>query len=295
MSKKQSRLTFCVLAFVFLVVAGMQVNTVKGNMFPLATEPPKGPPIITMVSPAQNDTVSASSELNLTYAVDIPASWKKTNQGYSAYLAPDYSPIEKSIGYIDLYLDSGYLNNPDAWGVGLHTSTLKNLSEGNHTVTISVTATVIYRPPGTEWWWYSTYQTASSVTLNFTVDITPPRISVLSPQNSTYGATDAALSLSVNEPTSWMGYILDGRDNVTLVGNTTLTHLVEGTHSLRIYGNDTAGNMGASEKVSFAVTLPSSGKDGDLNPQSYAYLGVAAVAFAIVSVAVIVLLRKRSR
>ena len=60
----------------------------------------------------------------------------------------------------------------------------------------------------------------------------------------------------MNEPTSWIGYSLDGKANVTIAGNTTLTALSNGAHSLTIYANNTFGNVGASEPVTFTIAVP---------------------------------------
>jgi hypothetical protein len=49
-----------------------------------------------------------------------------------------------------------------------------------------------------------------------------------------------------------MGYSLDDQSNITIAQNTTLTGLLDGTHRIIIYANDTFGNMGASEMVYFS-------------------------------------------
>ena len=85
------------------------------------------------------------------------------------------------------------------------------------------------------------------------VDTTPPAITILSPENKTYTTTSIPLTFTVNETASWMGYSLDGGLNITITGNTTLTELSDGVHSLAIYANDTAGNMGASDTVYFTI------------------------------------------
>jgi len=61
------------------------------------------------------------------------------------------------------------------------------------------------------------------------------------------------LSFTVDETTSWMGYSLDSQANVTNTGNTTLSGLSDGSHSLIVYAKDTAGNTGASEMVYFSI------------------------------------------
>jgi hypothetical protein len=93
-----------------------------------------------------------------------------------------------------------------------------------------------------------------STTVYFTVDDgTPPIISNLSLENKTYSQNDLSLNFTTDEPTSWIGYCLDGKTNVTIAGNTTLTGLADGSHNLTIYANDAAGNMGASETINFTI------------------------------------------
>jgi hypothetical protein len=83
-----------------------------------------------------------------------------------------------------------------------------------------------------------------------------PIISNLSLENKTYSQNDLPLNFTTDEPTSWMGYCLDGKTNVTVAGNATLAGLSEGSHSVTIYSNDTAGNVDASETVTFTVDTP---------------------------------------
>lgn len=84
-------------------------------------------------------------------------------------------------------------------------------------------------------------------------DFKPPRIEIVSPKNKTYAINSVPLIFTVNEATSWIGYTLDGQTNATILGNTTLTSLLEGAHFVVVYANDTRGNMGASSTVYFAV------------------------------------------
>jgi len=94
----------------------------------------------------------------------------------------------------------------------------------------------------------------ASGTVYFTIiDVTPPTISILSPENKTYATSDVLLSFTVDESTSWIGYSLDDQANVTITGSTTLTGLLDGSHHVVVYANDTSGNMGASTTVYFTV------------------------------------------
>jgi hypothetical protein len=85
----------------------------------------------------------------------------------------------------------------------------------------------------------------------------PPKIQILTPCNTIYATASVPLTFTVNKAVSWIGYSLDGQANVTILGNTTLTTLQEGTHHVVVYANDTCGLMGASSTVYFSVdTLP---------------------------------------
>ncbi len=86
----------------------------------------------------------------------------------------------------------------------------------------------------------------------FSVDTIPPIIGVISPQNLTY-IDSVALTFTVDEPAAWVGYSLDGQTNVTIAGNTTLADLLDGSHFLIVYANDTLGNMASSGPVYFSV------------------------------------------
>jgi phosphotransferase system glucose/maltose/N-acetylglucosamine-specific IIC component len=50
-------------------------------------------------------------------------------------------------------------------------------------------------------------------------------------------------------------YSLDGQENVTVTGNTTLTHLTEGEHNVVVYALDDAGNVGTLKTIFFTVKL----------------------------------------
>jgi hypothetical protein len=84
----------------------------------------------------------------------------------------------------------------------------------------------------------------------------PPVISVVSPEDQTYNATSVSLVFTVNKPAVWLGYSLDGQDNVTVTGNTTITGLSNGLHNVTVYAKDEFENTGVSETVSFSVDVP---------------------------------------
>ena len=84
-------------------------------------------------------------------------------------------------------------------------------------------------------------------------DCVPPEVTIISPEEGmTYETTSVDLIYTVNELTSWTGYSLDGAENVTLIGNTTLDELPNGLHNLTIYAEDLTGNAG-SNTVNFEI------------------------------------------
>jgi parallel beta-helix repeat protein len=120
---------------------------------------------------------------------------------------------------------------------------------------------------------------------------TPPRVSLGSPLNQTYDDSGVPLNFSVNvlspvKSVNWTGYSLDGQQNVTITGNTTLTALSSGLHNVTVYANDTYGNMGASETLTFTI------------PQPFPVVPVAAASVAtvvLVSAGLLVYFKKRKR
>jgi hypothetical protein len=96
----------------------------------------------------------------------------------------------------------------------------------------------------------------------------PPQIQITSPENKTY--SKVTLSYTVDRDISWIGYSLDNRANVTIKGNTELFNLSQGAHSIILYANDSAGNMGGSNRVFFSVdSLPPN--IVIINPQNQTY------------------------
>jgi len=92
----------------------------------------------------------------------------------------------------------------------------------------------------------------------------------------------------VSKSLVWLGYSLDGQDNVTVTGNVTLSELSSGLHNVTVYAEDPFGHAGASETASFTVT----------DPAPFPVVPVAAVsAFSVVMVCVglLVYFKKRRK
>jgi len=117
---------------------------------------------------------------------------------------------------------------------------------------------------------------------------TPPKISLLSPLKRTYNESSLPLIFKVDKIVNWTGYTLDGKQNITIIGNSTTANMTNGLHSITVYANDTFGNMGASETVSFTIAKPEPFPTATVAAVS----GVVAV---VVVAALLVYFKKRKR
>jgi len=163
-------------------------------------------------------TISVISPENKTYPVkDVPLTFT----------------VSESTSWI------GYCLNRQANVTISGNTTLVGLSDGTYTVTVYANDTA--------------GNTGYSDTVYFTIDTVPSSIEILSPENRTYTTSSISLSFTFDEATLWIGYSLDDQTNVTITGNTTLTSLLDGSHHVVVYANDTAGNMGYSDTVCFTV------------------------------------------
>ena len=118
------------------------------------------------------------------------------------------------------------------------------------------------------------YPLVNPATIPGLPDVTPPTISVISPENKTYTVSNVSLTFIISEPASWISYSLDEQANVTIAGNTTLTGLSDGTHSLTVYAKDTAGNTGTSETAYFTIET----KEAEPFPTTWIAAAIAIIA-----------------
>jgi hypothetical protein len=101
--------------------------------------------------------------------------------------------------------------------------------------------------------------TSTSTTTTTIPETTPPVVTIIYPWNRTFYKNSLDLNFTVNEPTSWIGYSLDNKPNMTITGNTTMTGLSNSSHNVIVYAKDLAGNTGSNATYFTVTTI------GDVN------------------------------
>jgi hypothetical protein len=155
--------------------------------------------------------------------------------------------------------------------------TLTDLSQGPHNLTVWVRVDQFMLS-------YSGYVWAIFATVSFNIDSIPPNISILSPETKAYNTSDVPLDFTVNETFSQISYSLDGHENITATGNMTLTQLSGGAHNITVYATDEAGNIGASDNVTFTIALPPLERSEPFPIATVAAASTATVAVACVGI-----------
>jgi hypothetical protein len=263
---------------VAVFISVLLLSAVAGTQFiDLATANPviearhDSPPFVTIRSPANGSYVN-SVLLNVT--VTKPGDWLSTQKLVSVSFQVDGKP------YWAVRANS---NLASPFNYSLH---ITDLADGSHTIVVRAESTgvVINWISGTV---YSVPVDSVFATVYFTLDATPPNVSFLSSEEA-YATCDVPLNFTVNELVSKICYVLDGQENVTVAGNTTLTNLPYGAHNVTVYATDNVGNTGISETITFTIAEP--------EPFPVAPVAAASVAsIAVVGVALLVYFKKRKR
>ena len=110
----------------------------------------------------------------------------------------------------------------------------------------------------------------------YNFQLSTPKVAVMSPTNQSYNESSIPLTFTLDKPASWIGYSLDGHQNISVAGNTTLAILTGGLHGLRVYANDTFGNVGASQQIDFTVILLT-----DIKPEPFPTTIISAVTIVV--------------
>jgi hypothetical protein len=253
------------VGFLFSFVVGMQTFEVaKANFLPA--------PAIIIYSPAP--VIYTNTSLPLSVVVNILNNSPEIVR--ILYCVDENSNVTLT----NLTRTDHVWFDPNKVGSEFHvTSILDNLAEGNHTLKV-----------------YSqdAYGHEMSSSVKFTIDThyKYPEALILSPQNKTYTTTEVPLTWTCDEQIVSADYFLDPLlyGSTTLLGNTTLTGLSNGTHTITVYVFTERGQAN-SQTVHFTVS-----PEAQLQPEPFpATLVIAPIASVVViSVGLLVYFKKRN-
>ena len=280
--KKALPTTAFILALLFSAVAGTQLtNLATAN--PWIEERYESPPMVSIHSPANGTCVN---RVLLNFTVTKSGDWLSTPISFSYELG---SGLSQKLVSVSFHIDGKFCGSVAAnsnlsfpFNYSLY---LTNLTDGSHTLVVCADSTGVVRN-----WISSTVYSgpidSSNATVHFILDSTPPIVSFLSTEKA-YAISDFPLNFTVNESVSQISYVLDGQENVTVAGNTTLIGLTSGAHNVTVYATDEAGNTGASETMYFSIDTP------EPFPTAYSMGIVVVIVLILLGSIVYVLKRKR--
>jgi hypothetical protein len=243
----------CISALLLSAVAGTQLLNL-GRADPYlwyGDVPPDAytkPPAITIFS--ENNTVYYSNNLTISFDARILPSPNASNfHIYTIYCNTSWQNDSVVVyQWSSHVLENPYDDDPKLTEISQELN-LTNIPEGKQNVTIQAVGDGTYL----DGYFYNTFSITGSSSISFTIDTTPPIISILSPENKAYSTSDVPLNFTVNEASSQLKYCLDGQNNVTIAGNVTLSGLSDGAHNLRVYAWNEGDKVGVSKTITFAV------------------------------------------
>jgi hypothetical protein len=301
---KKTALTLMLLVNIsFSAVAGrLFVNSANANPYSQLQDvwvqrgeaiPPNGtrPPTLSILSPT-NSTAYASSNVTLNFNVNITEientisqsdNWLENRLYY-------YKPLTLNEVY---YKASWQLNRVDLeTSASAFSINFTNVPEGSRWIEVYATVEGGIRTSSREiqdfftaYVYYESFKFVCSSMVNFTIDTTPPTAAILYLENKTYSST-VPLDFVTNEPISQSLMSIDGLQNVTITGNTTLSALTNGAHNVTVFVKDKAGNAGASQTITFTIT--------ESFPITLLIVSTVAVT-AVVCLGLLVYFKKRNR
>jgi hypothetical protein len=249
--------------------------------------------LFTLYSPLNGTYNSRFLDLNLTftagmgirytiyyyldgkYAIEIPFTVKNANETHVTYQA------------------NAFTNLPE-------------LSEGSHSLTVVINCAGLMRslPSNNGTVYFTIDPNAEHFIPQPTADLTQPKITNTHIQNQTSNQTKTSLFFQIDETRKirQVKYSIDGEENKTLSNDTmmdnfgttyyfktNLTGLTGGFHNITVYATDYAGNVGASETLTFHVDA------AEAEPFNLTVNSALVVALCVTGVVVLGFLLKRKR
>ena len=254
-----------------------------GDVYPRSdTKPPK----ILILSPENNSTFTANGAF-ISFNVEVGES-KSADQTSlmieSVYYKADWL---ENYTYVYKYIADPSVYTSQTKSEFSTTLNITDIPEGRHSMIVyAVEKGTYYEPSISEvpMWslnttvTYYSFKVTGASPVSFTIDATPLSVSVLPIKNETYAKSEVSgvpLNFILNEEPSKISYVLDGHDNVTIAGNTTLTGLLVGVHNVTVFVWDAAGNVVSSETANFIIVS-----------EPFLTLIVASVSVTLVAVVV---------
>jgi len=234
----------------------------------------------------QNNTILATDTIPLSFDISMNTSKHIKSDGKTLQSVFYFLKSLYDISYqVDWQKDSISVNlgsYESSYNL-IYNITLSKIPEGKHIINVTAFAEGVFAERNN--FYFFNVNTSSSVC--FTVDTVKPQILITSLENKTYAETSLQLNFVINENLSKISYVLDNQNNITVNGNSSLTGLSEGFHSVTVYATDIAGNVGSSETLTFAIDKP--------EPLPFLPIAVSVVASAVIAFVVVVYLKKRKR
>ena len=238
--KKTALKIILVIMFLLSTVVGTQlVQLGKANPTilnqVLGTIPPDSntkPPIISVFSPMNQTSHSATS---ITFSLNVSVGESTTAS--SKFIREIHYKVDWQTSNTTLY-ELNPTGDPYSTEKVItsfsKTLNLTGIPDGTHSLTVYANEKGAYYNytdygEGSVWTeYYYLFEINSSSSVFFTVDTTPPAISVLSLQDKTFYSSNVDLNFFVDEPASRCAYRLDGNGNVTVAGNSNFDGAVCG-------------------------------------------------------------------
>lgn len=271
-----------ILTLILALVSTMLVNTSKGYVTDL-------PAIVKIHSPYENQVYS-STEITISVSVESPRKdyWEMISAKITVYLDNEIRFVR--VTRQELSSEGRFFSYKSILNVG---------KGGLHS--LYVIADIEYISHHPTWPVHDFTGSGKSDVVNFRVKIPSPMVKILSPEfQQTYNFSSVQLDFNISKPVSWIGYSLDGNDNVTVIGNTTLTGLSEGTHEIVVYATDEFGQTGKSHIRYFNIDtfLPSAPASPDAPttfPTSLVVAVLVLVSVVTISIGLLFYFKKRKR
>jgi N-acetylneuraminic acid mutarotase len=172
-------------------------------------------------------------------------------------------------GSTGIPFDGNFVYDPasDSWSRGADMPTARNGAG------VAVVDDVLFVIGGDTSWYFAMLNANEQYT-PYGYEPKPPAVTIFSPENKTYTDVNVSLTFMVNRPVVWIGFSLDGHDNVTIAGNTTLFGLSTGMHNVTVYAKDAFENTG-NATINFTIAKV---------PEPFPVAPVATVSVATVAV-----------